>query len=148
MLFYHILYVPTKNILFISFNLYTRNQLKSYIVSKKQFSAQNHHHQLILYISWLLCCNDFVLRVPENETLNLFIRFWYIFFISYFNYVCELWSPGTVNHCNKHIHTFLCIISMISVLFVYCCFLFHPPHSQLYPYHMILSKKVTTKLML
>ena len=75
----------------------------------------------------------------------LFIRFWYIFCISYFNYVCELWSPGTVNYCNKHINTFLCTISMISVLFVYCCFLYHPPHSQLYPYRMILSKKVTTK---
>ena len=44
-------------------------------------------------------------------------------------------------HCNEHIYTFSYMYSMTSHLFVYCCFIYHPTRSQLYPCHTILYQK-------
>ena len=83
MLFYHILHVPIR-IFSSSFNfIYTKNQLKSYIVFYKTFSAQNHRHWLILYISWLLCCHDFVLRGPEIMSNWFYLSDFDISFVSH-----------------------------------------------------------------
>ena len=60
---------------------------------------------------------------------------------SFFNIHVDCELQTLPNHCNEHFYTFSYMLTMISYLFVYCCFLYHPPRSQLYPYHMFLYRK-------
>ena len=109
----------------------------------KSFSAQNYHHWLIPYISWLLCCNGFVLRGPEIMSNRNYLSDFDISFV-HMTFQLRLWivKPGQCELLQWTHYTLLCIISMISVLFfVYCCFLYHPPHSWLYPYRIMLYQK-------
>ena len=92
--------------------------------------------QLIVMLNWVRS-----MGVRKSVTALIYLILIYLRVPHFFNIHVDCGVHTPPNHCNERVYTCSYMSSMISYLFVYCCVLYHPPRSQLYPYHTILYQK-------